>query len=557
MPTATPMRNCFAIYLTFILIISCFPYSKDQGNLLKVDSLALKQAKINGDLANEGLQRCHWFVMDWLAHVDSNTGLIPRNLDESLDIWNAQDSAADNYPFMVLTAALTDSNLFQGRMLDMLHTETRLTSRLGSLPDTYSFRKKGFETQEYDLHNLLFGSSEYIKDGLLPLTEWLGPSPWSERMIAILDDIWKYAPVKTSYGNIPSTNVELNGEMLQALSRVYWMTGEGKYLEWAIRLGDYYVLGDHHPTRNFEILRLRDHGCEIVSGLCELYATLSVAAPEKKEAYRPHIHEMLNRILTVGRNEDGLFYNAVNPRNGAVKWEGTADNFGYTLNGFYTVFQIDSVVAYRDATIRALTALNKKYRDFDWEEGSSDGYADAIEGALNLYEREPISSTRDWIESEIQVMWSLQDSSYRKNAQKWKGSGVIEGWHGDGNFARTTIMYCLWKTQGTTIQPWRQDVTFGAVEHGDGLILSLTADKDWTGILRFDTPRHRTIMKMPADWPRINQFPEWFTVTTNETYEVKNLTNGSSVKYKGKQLLEGIEFTLRKGIVYAIKVKPI
>ena len=26
-----------------------------------------------------------------------------------------------------------------------------------------------------------------------------------------------------------------------------------------------------------------------------------------------------------------------------------------------------------------------------------------------------------------------------------KESGIIEGWHGDGNFARTTIMYCLWK----------------------------------------------------------------------------------------------------------------
>jgi hypothetical protein len=522
-----------------------------------VDSLALEQAEVNGILANEGLQRCQRFVTDWLAKADSTTGLIPRNLDESLDIWNAQDAAADNYPFMVLTTALTDSSLFQGRMLDMLHTETRLTSRLGNLPDTYSFRKKGFETQEYDLHNLLFGSSEYIKDGLLPLTEWLGPSPWSERMIAILDDIWKYAPVKTSQGNIPSTNGELNGEMLQVLSRVYWMTGESKYLEWAMRLGDYYVLGDHHPTRNFEVLRLRDHGCEIVSGLCELYATLSIAAPAKKEAYQPHIHEMLNRILAVGRNDDGLFYNAVDPKDGTVKWEGTADNFGYTLNGFYTVFQIDSVEAYREATIKALEILDQKYRNYDWENGSSDGYADAIEGALNLYAREPLSSARDWIESEIQVMWSLQDSSHRRNAQQWKGSGIIEGWHGDGNFARTTIMYCLWKTQGTTIQPWRPDVKLGAVDRDDGIILSIEADEDWQGTLRFDAPRHHTIMQMPSDWPRINQFPEWFTVKPDEVYEVKDLTNGSSTNYKGKQLLEGIELALKKGTIYAIRVNPI
>ncbi|WP_425235241.1 hypothetical protein [Ulvibacterium sp.] len=551
------MRTYFVICLTLILTVSCSHPSRNRENLSKADSLALEQAEINGLLANEGLRRCHRFVTDWLAKADSNTGLIPRNLDESLDIWNAQDAAADNYPFMVLTAALTDSNLFQGRMLDMLRTETQMTSRLGNLPDTYSFHKRDFETQEYNLNNLLFGSSEYIKDGLLPLTEWLGPSPWSERMIAILDDIWKYAPIKTPYGNIPSTNVELNGEMLQVLSRIYWMTGEGKYLEWATRLGDYYLLGGHHPTRNFEVLRLRDHGCEIVSGLCELYATLSKAAPEKKEVYQPHIHEMLNRILAVGRNDDGLFYNAVDPRNGTVKWEGIADNFGYTLNGFYTVFQIDSVKAYREATIKALETLDQKYRKYDWENGSSDGYADAIEGALNLYAREPLSSTRDWIESEIQVMWSLQDSSHRKSAQKWKRSGIIEGWHGDGNFARTTIMYCLWKTQGTTIQPWRSDITFGAIEHGDGIILRINAEEDWYGTLKFDVPRHRTIMQMPADWPRINQFPEWFTVDTNETYEVKDLTNGLSTNYTGKQLLEGIEFTLKKGAEYAIKVRPI
>ncbi|WP_299533835.1 hypothetical protein [Ulvibacterium sp.] len=549
------MRNYFVIYL--ILAVSCSQPTKNRGDLSKVDSLALEQAEINGLLANEGLQRCQWFVMDWLAKADSTTGLIPRNLDESLDIWNAQDAAADNYPFMVLTAALTDQNLFKGRMLDMLRMETQLTSRLGNLPDTYSFRKKGFDSEEYDLFKLLFGASEYIKDGLLPLTEWLGPSPWSERMVTILDDIWKYAPFETAYGNIPSTNVELNGEMLQVLSRVYWMTGEGKYLEWAIRLGNYYLLGDQHPTRNFEILRLRDHGCEIVSGLCELYATLSLADPAKKEAYQPHIHEMLNRILAVGRNEDGLFYNAVDPVNGVVQWEGTADNFGYTLNGFYTVFQIDSVEAYRKATVKALEILNQKYRNYDWENGSADGYADAIEGALNLYAREPLSSTRDWIESEIQVMWSLQDSSHRKNAQKWKGSGIIEGWHGDGNFARTTIMYCLWKTQGLSVQPWRSDIELGAVTIDNGIILSLKADKDWTGILRFDAPRHRTIMQMPADWPRINQFPEWFTIDPKKVYEIRDMTNGMSTKYKGTQLLEGIEFTLGKGAKYAIRVLPI
>jgi hypothetical protein len=103
------------------------------------------RAALHGTQANEQLVRCHRFVHGWLAQADDVTGLIPRNLDRDRDIWNAKDSAADNYPFMVLTAALTDRVLFAGRMLDMLHTETRLTSRIDRLPDTWSFSRQTFQ----------------------------------------------------------------------------------------------------------------------------------------------------------------------------------------------------------------------------------------------------------------------------------------------------------------------------------------------------------------------------------------------------------------------------
>lgn len=192
------MKTYTTILLLSFLLFACQRAPDKQGGPFSADSLALKKAQAHGVLVNEGLERCRRFVADWLAQADSTTGLIPRNLDEGTDIWNAKDAAADNYPFMVLTAALTDDELFKGRMLDMLHTEAQLTSRIDHLPDTYSFSKKDFETTEPDLNSILFGSSEYIKDGLLPLTEWLGHSPWSERMIVILDDIWKHAPCQPS-----------------------------------------------------------------------------------------------------------------------------------------------------------------------------------------------------------------------------------------------------------------------------------------------------------------------------------------------------------------------
>jgi len=505
------------------------------GKLNETKDEDYKQAAENGRLANEGFIRCRNFVKGWLQKADPKTLLIPRNLDRDKDIWNAQDSAADNYPFMVLTAAITDPSLFQGRMLDMLRAETILTSRIDNLPDTYSFSKEDFQYEQHDMARIIFGSSEYIKDGLLPLTEWLGPSPWSKRMLNILDDLWKYAPVETSYGKILSRSQEINGEMLQTLSRIYWMTGEKKYLYWAIRLGDYYLLDRHHPTKNESDLRLRDHGCEIVSGLCELYATVNFAMPSRKRAYQKPIHEMLDRILQVGRNEHGLFYNSINPKTGRHD-KGLTDTWGYTLNGYYTVYLIDKTEAYRQAVRKALINLNNyySYRNYKW--GGSDDYADSIESAINLYNREPIAPAAQWMDSEIRVMWNIQ-----------KNDGIIEGWHGDGNFARTTIMYCLWKTKGLTISPWRDDVVLGAVQDGDALKISISAKRDWKGKIIFDSPRHQTIMNMPLDWPRINQFPEWFTAKSNKSYAVKDLIYNSKKIYTGSQLWQGLPINLKRG----------
>ncbi|MBN1806832.1 MAG: FAD-dependent oxidoreductase [Sedimentisphaerales bacterium] len=517
------------------------------GKITEVSDKDFDRATENGKLANEGFIRCQNYVRGWLRQADSKSRLIPRNLEQDTDIWNAQDSAADNYPFMVLTAAITDPTLFNGRMKDMLRAETILTSRLDSLPDTYSFSKQGFFFDKVDMDRLMFGSSEYVKDGLLPLTEWLGQSPWSERMIKILDDMWRHAPVKTQYGNIVSRRQEVNGEMLQVLSRIYWMTGNQKYLYWAIQLGDYYLLSRYpetnHPTKDESIIQLRDHGCEIISGLCELYATVSFANLSKRNAYQKPVHDMLDNILQVARNEHGLFYNSANTRTGRHDKD-LSDTWGYTYNGFYTVYLIDKTDAYRRAVRDTLTNLNDyySYRSFKW--GGADDYADTIESAINLYNREPVASVAAWLDGEIKIMWNMQ-----------KNSGIIEGWHGDGNFARTTIMYCLWKTKGLVIEPWSNNVIFGAVQDGDTLKISVGSPGNYRGKLIFDAPRHKTIMKMPLDWPRINQFPEWFTVEAEGRYAVHDLTHNSKKVYTGAQLRNGLAINLERGATLKLIVQ--
>ena len=528
-----PNDKKMKLFFALLLLISC---TAIQSQTMDPD---FRQAVENGKLVNQGFNRCIAYVNAWMKYADTRTGLIPRNITDSKDFWNAWDAAADNYPFMVLTSSILMPEFFKGKALDMLKTERRLTPRIGKLPDTYSFSKKGFRNSTIDTNQMIFGAAEYMKDGLIPLTEWLGKSPWSKRMLEILDDLPLLTRVAKNingswYGS--SATVEVNGDLLQVLSRMYWFTGERKYLDWAVEIADHYLNEKQLPTRALDHLRIRDHGCEIISGLCEAYIAAYYAMPEKRNQWKPLVHEMLDRILEVGRNEDGLFYDEVNPQNGKILSARLADNFGYTLNAYWFIAKIDSTPAYRDAVIKALSSLNQKYRNHNWEGGSADGYADAIEGTLNLYNREPIASVREWLDSEIKVMWAMQ-----------KPDGMIEGWHGDGNFARTSIMYCLWKTQGIVPLEWDSQLSIGAVQTNTGLKIAVSSPVGWKGKLKFDVPRHSTMMHYPADYPRINQYQEWFVVEDHQSYKCKSNQTGTLNKIKGRSLAKGLEVEVKAG----------
>ena len=132
--------------ISILAVAIFFLYSCSERKFSVEQEEIFKQAAENSVLVNEGYDRCLKYLDGWLKLADPLTGLIPRNIndDKSKDIWNAKDCAADNYPFMVLTSALLDHDLFNGKMKEMLETEKRLTSRIGRMPDTYSFSKKGF-----------------------------------------------------------------------------------------------------------------------------------------------------------------------------------------------------------------------------------------------------------------------------------------------------------------------------------------------------------------------------------------------------------------------------
>ena len=54
-------------------------------------------------------------------------------------------------------------------------------------------------------------------------------------------------------------------------------------------------------------------------------------------------------------------------------------------------------------------------------------------------------------------------------------------------------------------------------------------------------------MHYPADYPRINQYQEWFVVEKNHTYELSNIGAGTLNKIKGSVLAKGFEVEVKAG----------
>ena len=77
--------------------------------------------------------------------------------------------------------------------------------------------------------------------------------------------------------------------------------------------------------------------------------------------------------------------------------------------------------------------------------------------------------------------------------------------------------------------------------------INLKADAPYEGKLVFDKPRHQVQMHLPIDYPRINQFPEWFTAKAERSYAVRNVASNTEEVHSGKRLQEGIGVELAAG----------
>ena len=501
-----------------------------------------QSALLNSILSQEALERAHRALKAWEALRDTETGLVPGATRPQKAYWNTRDAAADLFCFLLLAGNYLDKDS-EALWLDALAKERQIC---GALPRSIRFRPT--RVMEQDLPEVIFGASEYAKDGLLAVAERLGRGPWFERLEEITQALIDAAGVRTKSGRICSPRTEVNGEMLQVLSRLYSATRKGQYLQMAESIAEAYLFevlpsNRYLPAQDWDFakgrptssyFRLRDHGSEIIAGLTELYLLEKINARPQAARYRKPLKEFLDLILVVGRTEDGLWHNAINTETQQPVDEGVVDTWGYILNA-YQMFDIaEGTALYAEEISRAMRAAAGR-KSFRWEREHHDGYADAIESMLYLLPWFDIPECHCWVDDEIEVMFSMQASS-----------GFVSKDYLDGNFIRTALLYAGYKTQGTIAQPWREDVSLGAAYDREDreLYVHVSAAAHWEGVLKFDLPRHRTIWNLPFEYPRLNGTPEWFVVEPEGTYAVVDLHTGRMSAHSGQSLADGLPLTL-------------
>ena len=167
---------------------------------------------------------------------------------------------------------------------------------------------------------------------------------------------------------------------------------------------------------------------------------------------------MLDRILA-SANPDGLLFNEVRTSDlAAARSQGPRDNWGYVYGAVYTFYMITADERYREAVRRVLRSL-PSYRGYDWERGSQDGYADAIESALYLVAREPVPEACDWIESETKRLIAFQKPDGH-------GRALVRG-RQLGPHARCSTR--CGRRRARYLDGWRDGVRLGAVREGERL----------------------------------------------------------------------------------------
>lgn len=486
-------------------------------------------ALLHAGLAQEALLRARTVHDAWMARRHPVTKLFPRGPKSSA--WNYRDTAADFFGFQ-LHAGLRLRPESMPALLETLAAEDALAPD-GALcqPVDAAIGKPVHADRE----ERLFASSEYVKDGLLSVYERFGPgSPIGPRMFEVLDAVLAHSTHASKFGAIPGGGSEVNGNVLQACSRLSFAADtpqrRAAYAAMSARIADAVTQQmlpacNGLPVRTFNYekgqavethIKLRDHGNEVVPGLAEAYA-MAVARrgedPEwaaRADRWAEPVAHMMETVLDKGADADGVVLSAIDTATLEITDSRPSDNWGYLLSGVLLFTKagrehgvpaggrLDALDARADRTAAAVAKLYGA----SWEGDGMDGYCDTLESALYVARHRPslAGTLIPWVDDQVGLLFARQQAS-----------GFVAGNYLDGNFIRTTLMYADQKSGGWRVEPFRHDVRVGYARAADGgsSVLVVAADRPYAGTLLPDPPRHRQHMRLPWDWPRLNSWPEW------------------------------------------------
>jgi len=260
---------------------------------------------------------------------------------------------------------------------------------------------------------------------------------------------------------------------------------------------------------------------------------------------------MLDQLLLVGRDGNGMWQSAIDIKTGDPLKDTLSDNWGYLYAAYLTQATIeeqwpggDTTVAdrYRAAAREGLVGASRLDL-YPWQGSEQDGYADTIESALYLLNRLDVPEAGRWTDRQAGTLFGAQGED-----------GLVEDRYLDGNFVRTALLYAAWQTAGTRLEPWTATATVGAERDGDCLAVVVNAGQDWQGQLRFDEARHATHLHLPVNYPRLNEWPQWFVVEDGVRYGIEDLATGDTVRVDGASLRRGLPLWLVAGVEQQFRV---
>lgn len=528
-------------------------------------------AALNAARSHEALTRARAVHDAWLAHRRPETGLYPR--DRVNMVWSYRDVAADFFGHQLNVALFTQSPAIDGH-LNTLAAERAATPPGKLCGDLDSTTGQPVPSSPRDR---MFGTAEYAKDGLLSVVELTNHPAARARLIELADAVLATSTHPSRFGPIPDRRSEVNGDMLQVLSRLALATGDDRYAEMAGRIADAAVsqmLPANHglpaqvydyekdtPLRAF--VQIRDHGNELLVGLSEAYA-LAVHRAEAGDAnwrdradrWSAPLANMYSTILEHARTPDGLLVGSIDPATLQPRDANASDNWGYVVCGAELYCQaaqrhgatpppkLASIRGHIASLVDAVVRTN----DYPWEGTHQDGFADSLESALYAAAYCPSldrARIKAWIDAQIPI-WH----------RKQRADGFVDEHYLDGNFMRTCLLYAQMCSGGWTATPWSSDVGVGFEPTGDstGVVVVIAGEGGWKGVIKPDIARHRQTLNLPWDWPRINSWPEWHAAASIAGANVVT-TAGIGSPIEAAAIAHGIRLELAPFQRYVLEVR--